>query len=62
MDKKTRGQHDHLSKAEIETLRQSFIGRVPLKMAAASVNVSYRNASKYYGYFRAEGVEQVVKE
>ncbi len=55
---KPRGQHDHLTEAEIDVLRDCFVKRAPLKVAAKLVNVSYRNASKYYGYFRAEGIEQ----
>ena len=57
----TRGRHDHLTTVEIDLLRDCFVKRCRLKEAAALVDVSKRNAGKYYGYFRAEGIEQTER-
>lgn len=51
----TRHKGEHLSDAEIATVRQAFVeGRRP-KEAALLVSCSPRIAMKYYGFFRAEG-------
>ena len=56
---KPRGRQDHLTADEIQTIRECFIARRPVGAVARELNCSERNIQKYYGFFRAEGVEQV---
>ena len=55
---KPRSHGEHLTETEIAFIRDSFVNRYPIKYTAEKLKCSSRVVTKYYGYFRAEGVEQ----
>lgn len=57
---RTRGQR--LSTAEIEKIKAGFIHRRTIRDVARELQCASRNVTKYYGYFRAEGVEQLERQ
>lgn len=58
MDKPVRGRAQHLTQKEIDFIRECYIAKLRIAYVANKINCSERNVSKYYGFFRAEGVEQ----
>jgi hypothetical protein len=60
-ERKPRGRNDYLNADEIKFIRESFVARHRIKYVANKLNCSTRNVSKYYGFFRAEGVEQIKR-
>jgi hypothetical protein len=57
---KPRSKGQHLTTAEIAFLRSSFETGCASRDAARALKCSSRIASKYYGLWRAEGIEQNV--
>ena len=55
---KPRSHGTALTKEKLEFVRTSFIDRVPIETVARKLKCSSRTVTKYYGYYRAEGVEQ----
>lgn len=56
---KTRSRGTHFTPAEIERIRRGYIDGERSRTVACELQASWRNVSKYYGYFEAEGVERV---
>lgn len=52
---------DRLKPVEIERIRDSFIAGRQIKVVARELQCSTRTVTKYYGFFRAEGVEQGLR-
>lgn len=55
---KPRSKSQHLTPAEIELLKTSFKAGHSTREAARAIKCSSRVASKYYSYFKAEGVRR----
>lgn len=55
---KPRSRSQHLTEAEIALLRKAFSSRRTIKDIARELQCSSRTVSKYYGFFRAEGIPQ----
>lgn len=58
---KPRKTSQHLTEAEIATIRDGFVHRRRIHLVAKSLLCASRTVSKYYGYFRAEGIQQIEK-
>lgn len=56
---KPRKTSQHLTEAEISTIRDGFVNRRRIHLVAKSLLCASRTVCKYYGYFRAEGIEQI---
>lgn len=54
----TRGRNQYLTEAEKQFIRDSFITRQRIEYVADKLNCSTRCVTKYYGFFRDEGVGQ----
>lgn len=49
---------ERFSEATVASIREAYIARRKIRDVAKELGVSSRNVSKYYGYFREEGVER----
>ena len=58
---KPRATSTHLTAAEIEFIRQSYIDRLRIVYVAETLKCASRTVTKYYGFFREEGVERKRK-
>lgn len=58
---KPRKRSDHFSEAEISVCRDGFVNRRRIHLVAQSLQCASRTVAKYYGFFRAEGIEQIPK-
>lgn len=55
---KTRSRSQHFSPEDIAIIRNGYIEKITIASVAEQLKASIRNVSKYYGYFRAEGIWQ----
>lgn len=49
---------ERFSEATVESIKQAYKLRRKIRDVARELGISSRNVSKYYGYFREEGVER----
>jgi hypothetical protein len=59
---KPRSKGQHLTEAEIAEIKQSFVDGNRVEYIARKLQCSSRVVSKYYGFFRAEGIRQREKK
>jgi hypothetical protein len=57
---KPRSHGCHLTEAEISRLRQAYKDGVNSRTVALELRCSSRVVSKYYGFFKAEGVRKTI--
>ena len=55
---KPRGKGGHLSAPELAKVQEGFQHRRHIRDVARELKCSSRTVTKYYGLFRAEGIEQ----
>jgi len=59
---KPRTPGQKLTAAELDRIKHGFVHRRTIRDVARELQCASRNVTKYYGYFRAEGVEQRSRE
>lgn len=57
-----RSKGNRLTAAEIAFVRQCYIDKKKMRDTARELKCSSRTISKFFGYFRAEGVRQGPRE